>query len=47
VRNGLGFLVRYRDLLQAAGVSADQHLLLTWAAFGRSLLTRNEFLFVE
>ncbi len=41
------FLLRYRKALQAAGVPASQHEVMTWAAHARSLLASNEFLFVD
>ena len=43
----LGFLRRYRQLLEGAKVPAGQQQAQAWAAFARTLLTRNEFLFVD
>ena len=42
-REGLDFLLRYSHLLGQTGPSAPQ----AWAAFARTLLARNEFLFVD
>jgi Protein of unknown function (DUF1553)/Protein of unknown function (DUF1549)/Planctomycete cytochrome C len=44
---GLTFLERYRSGLAAAGVLADDRPAQAWAGFARTLLTRNEFLFVD
>jgi hypothetical protein len=41
------FIERYRATLEALKTPADRIDRLTWAAFARTLLTRNEFLFVE
>jgi cytochrome c553 len=41
------FLDRYRELLRDAGVPPAEHEERTWSALARTLLTRNEFLFVD
>jgi hypothetical protein len=41
------FLSRYDFLLRAVKTPAEKIERQTWAAFARTLLTRNEFLFVE
>ncbi len=41
------FLSVYREQLQLAKVPADQQELLAWAAYVRTLLCSNEFIFVE
>ncbi len=41
------FLTNYRELLTAAGVPAQQHDLAAWSALARTLMIRNEFLFVD
>jgi cytochrome c553 len=47
VTRGLRFLEKYRQQLQAAGVAAEQRALMSCAALGRTLLTCNEFLFLD
>ncbi len=41
------FVSRYRAALKASGLPAAQREPRLWAAFARTLLTRNEFLFVD
>jgi hypothetical protein len=41
------FLSAYREQLQLAKVPADQHELSAWAAYARTILCSNEFVFVE
>jgi hypothetical protein len=47
ISRGIEFLGRYRKALQQAGVSTVQHEALSWAAYARTLLASNEFLFVD
>jgi len=44
---GLNFLAGYRRRLAADDVAAERQAELSWAAYARTLLIRNEFLFVE
>jgi mono/diheme cytochrome c family protein len=46
-QEGVAFLGRYRQQLQASGVPADQQEVLTWAAYARTLFAANEFLFLD
>jgi hypothetical protein len=46
-REGLDFLARYRRLMESAHLPASEHDSQAWAAFARTLLARNEFLFVD
>jgi len=41
------FIDRYRTGLAATATPADQHELLAWAAFARTLFASNEFLFID
>jgi Protein of unknown function (DUF1553)/Protein of unknown function (DUF1549)/Planctomycete cytochrome C len=41
------FLASYRRELASAGLSVRESSRLTWAAFGRTLFARNDFLFVD
>jgi len=41
------FLARYRRQFEASGLSASDHEPLVWSALARTLLARNEFLFVD
>jgi hypothetical protein len=41
------FLEHYQQLLRAAGTAAGQHELQSWTAFARTLLARNEFLYLD
>lgn len=45
VTEAIAFLSSYRNAL--AGASPEQNRLAAWSAFVRTLLTRNEFLFVD
>ena len=47
IDRSLRFLARYRERLGAAGVPESTREADAWAAFARTLLVRNEFLFVE
>jgi hypothetical protein len=46
-QQALLFLESYRKQLDAAGVPAERQPARAWAAYCRTLLTRNEFLFVD
>jgi hypothetical protein len=41
------FVDRYRTGLKATDTPADQHELLAWAAFARTLFASNEFLYID
>ena len=41
------FIDRYRTGLKATDTPADQHELLAWAAFARTLFASNEFLYID
>ncbi|WP_339732275.1 PSD1 and planctomycete cytochrome C domain-containing protein [uncultured Gimesia sp.] len=41
------FLKRYTAALSESGVALEARELMVWSAFSRTLLTRNEFLFVD
>ena len=41
------FIDRYRTGLQATDTPVDQHELLAWAAFARTLFASNEFEFLD
>ncbi len=41
------FIDRYRAGLKATDAAADQHELLAWAAFARTLFASNEFLYID
>jgi hypothetical protein len=41
------FLAEYRKILSTSNIPADQRDVLAWSALVRTLLTRNEFLFVD
>jgi hypothetical protein len=41
------FLTQYRQSLASSNVPTDQRELAAWSALVRTLLTRNEFLFVD
>jgi hypothetical protein len=41
------FLTAYRVAITATDIREDSHELASWAGFARTLLTRNEFLFVD
>jgi mono/diheme cytochrome c family protein len=43
----LAFLDQYRQQLAATGAPAEQHEAISWAAYARTVLCGNEFLFVE
>jgi hypothetical protein len=47
IEEGLEFLRRYRELLRSTSIPAMEHEKQAWAALARTLLVRNEFLFVE
>jgi hypothetical protein len=46
-RDGLQFVKRYRGQLQEAPVPTSEQDAQAWAALARTLLVRNEFLFVD
>src|SRR5262249_12040821 len=46
-QQALLFLESYRKQLNAAGVPAERQSARTWATYCRTLLTRNEFLFID
>ena len=41
------FVDRYRTGLKATDTPADQHELVAWAAFARTLFASNEFLYID
>jgi len=43
----LAFLAEYRRILSTSNIPADQREVATWGALVRTLLTRNEFLFID
>jgi hypothetical protein len=47
VDRGVQFIDRYRTILSDEGVADAQRLQLAWSALARTLLTSNEFLFVD
>ena len=47
VAAGRGFVDRYLAGLKATDAPADQHELLAWAAFARTLFASNEFLYID
>ena len=47
LRRTIDFLDRYRNVLVEEGVPATQHHQLAWAGLARTLITANEFLFVD
>jgi hypothetical protein len=47
VAAGRSFLDRYVAGLKATDTPADQHELLAWAAFARTLFASNEFLYID
>jgi hypothetical protein len=47
LRRGGEFIDAYSDLLADEGLPVGQRPLLAWVSFARTLLTANEFLFVD
>jgi hypothetical protein len=47
VAAGRSFIDRYLTGLKATDTPADQHELLAWAAFARTLFASNEFLYID
>jgi hypothetical protein len=47
VAEAAAFLAAYREKLTEAGVPPEQRETAAWAALVRTLIVRNEFLFVE
>jgi Protein of unknown function (DUF1553)/Protein of unknown function (DUF1549)/Planctomycete cytochrome C len=47
VAAGRGFVDRYLTGLKATDTPADQHDVLAWAAFARTLFASNEFLYID
>jgi hypothetical protein len=47
IEEGLAFLGGFRELLRSTSIPAAEHEQQAWAALARTLMVRNEFLFVE